>query len=333
MSAQRVSQRSRVRLRCVETLEAQSFERRLLRIADASFDLPFAIGIADTAREGDHPVMREYIAIDWIQRGVVDVRSEDAFFQIVEDDDADGAAQPAKSVFVELGPDLRARAPHEQPHRLARAAQGQDEEPRTAVLPRAPVADHRAAVAVVDLAFFAGRGRDDDARLGGRRAAQFQDEAPDTRVPRGEAVIVDEVLPDRDRVPPVPQCLDNQLAIRFARAGTRRTRGRRARRVGGHRLTNGWIRQRGVGGHLDGNGRFCRPFAWPPASAHRDPSGQQIATSRRAVHTRRLRDPPHRPPQAAESKNLLLLLVIQNVAHPGEGPCAPRLRQRLGAVS
>jgi hypothetical protein len=27
-------------------------ERRLLRVADASFDLPFAIGIADTAREG-----------------------------------------------------------------------------------------------------------------------------------------------------------------------------------------------------------------------------------------------------------------------------------------
>jgi hypothetical protein len=30
-----------VRLRLVETLEAQSFERRLLRVADAGLDLPF----------------------------------------------------------------------------------------------------------------------------------------------------------------------------------------------------------------------------------------------------------------------------------------------------
>jgi hypothetical protein len=71
-------------LRLVETLEAQSFERRLLRMADARFDLPFAIGIADPAREGDYPVMREYIAIEGIERGVVDVRGEDPFFQIIE---------------------------------------------------------------------------------------------------------------------------------------------------------------------------------------------------------------------------------------------------------
>ncbi len=108
------------------------------------------------------------------------------------------------------------------------------------------------------------------------------------------------------------------------------TRGRRARSVGGHRPTNGWICQRGVGGHLDGNGRFCRPFAWPPATAHWDAGGEQIAASRRAVHTGRLRDPPHRPAQAAESKNLLLLLLIQDVTHSGEGPWARRLRQRLG---
>ena len=230
VSAQRVSQQSRVRLRVLETLKAQSAQRRLLRVADASFDLPFAIGIADPAWEGDHAVVGEHIAIERIQRRVDDVWGEDPFFQIVEDDDADGATQPAKGAFVELGPDLRTRAPHQQPHRLARAAQGQDEEARASVLPRTPVADHRTAVPVVDLAFFAGRGRDDDARFGGRRAAQFQDEAPDTRVPRGEAVVVDQVLPDRDRVTPVPQCRDNQLAIRLACTGTRRTRGGSPRR-------------------------------------------------------------------------------------------------------
>src|SRR5688572_18307681 len=64
--------------------------------------------------------------------------------------------------------------------------------------------------------------------------------------------------------------------------------------------------------------------------AHRDPGGQQLAASRRAVDTGGLRDSPDRPTQATESKNLLLLLVIQDVAHSGEGPWARRLRQRLG---
>ena len=91
-------------------------------------------------------------------------------FRFIEDDDADRAPQLTKRAFVELRPDLRARSPHEQPHRLARAAQGQDEETRASVLPGAPVADHRPAVTVVDLAFFAGRRRDDHARLD-RRAA------------------------------------------------------------------------------------------------------------------------------------------------------------------
>jgi len=231
-----------VRLCGLERLEAQALQRRLLRVADAGFDLPFAIGIADAAREGDHAIVREHIAIERIQRGVVDVRGEDAFFQIVEDDDADGAPQPAKGAFVEFGPDLGARSPHEQPHRFARVPQRQDEEPRASVLPRAPLADHRAAVPVVDLAFFAGRGRDDDARLDGRAAAQVHDEAPDTRVARRKAVIVDEVLPDGDGVAPTGQRLRDDLAIRLAR-----TRARRAPRCG---------RGPHVGGHPRCGGRF-----------------------------------------------------------------------------
>jgi hypothetical protein len=48
-----------VRLRLVEALEAESPQRRLRRVPDASFDFPFAIGIADTTRERDDAVMRE----------------------------------------------------------------------------------------------------------------------------------------------------------------------------------------------------------------------------------------------------------------------------------
>ena len=97
VSAQRVSQRSRYALRLVERLEAEAVERRLLRVADAGFDLPFAIGIADAARERDDAVVREHVAIERIERGVVDVGREDALFQIVEDDDADGAARAGET--------------------------------------------------------------------------------------------------------------------------------------------------------------------------------------------------------------------------------------------
>ena len=98
---------------------------------------------------------------------------EDAFFEIVEDDDADRAAEPTKRALVELGPDLRARLPHQQPDRFARVAERQDEEPRAPVLARLRMAHHR-AVAVIDLAFFARRGGDHDARLGRGRPAERQ---------------------------------------------------------------------------------------------------------------------------------------------------------------
>ena len=86
-----------------------------------------------------------------------------------------------------------------EPHRFARVAERQDKEPRAPVLAGLRMAHHR-AVAVIDLAFFARRGGDHDARVGRDGAAQRHDEAPDTRIPRGEAVVVDEVLPDRHRV-------------------------------------------------------------------------------------------------------------------------------------
>ena len=82
-----------VRLRLLERLEAESSQRRLLRVPDAGFDFAFPIGIADAARERDDAVVREHVAIERIERGIVDVGREDALLQIVEDDHADGAAR------------------------------------------------------------------------------------------------------------------------------------------------------------------------------------------------------------------------------------------------
>jgi len=78
-----------VRLRLVETLKAQASQRRLLRVADARFDFPFPIRIADAARERDDAVVGEHVAIQRIERGIVYVGREHALFQVVEDDNAD----------------------------------------------------------------------------------------------------------------------------------------------------------------------------------------------------------------------------------------------------
>ena len=64
-----------VRLRGLERLEAEPFERRLLRMADPGLDFPFAIGIAHATRQRDDAVVRQDVAIERIERRIVDVRA------------------------------------------------------------------------------------------------------------------------------------------------------------------------------------------------------------------------------------------------------------------
>ena len=251
VSAQRVSQRSRYA--CASSSVSKRSPRSGVFCAwpTPASTLPFPIGIADAARQRDDAVVREHVAIERIERGIVDVGREDAFAQIVEDDHADGAAEPTKRALVQLRPDLRARSPHEQPHRFARAAERQDEEARAAVLARAAVADHR-ALAVVDLAFFAGRRRDDDARVRRRAAAQGCTTKRRTLAYRaGKPWSSTRSCQIATALRPRAERLGDDLAIRLAGA---RARGS-ARR---------W-RTHGVGGHpLARNGRFCRRGRWTP---------------------------------------------------------------------
>ena len=179
-----------VRLRRGERLEAQPFERCFLCVADAGFDFAFPIGIADAARKRDDAIMREHIAVERIERRVVDVRREDALAQVVEDNDLDRPAQLTEGALVQLGPDLRARPPHQQAHRFAGVAECEDEEPRPPVLPRVGVADH-GALPVIHLAFFTSGGGNHDPRDGGRAGAEPHDEAAHTGVAGREAVVVD----------------------------------------------------------------------------------------------------------------------------------------------
>ena len=63
VSAQRSSQRSRVRLRFFRALKAQTLERRLLRVADARFHFALAIRIVHAARKRDGAVMFQHVAV------------------------------------------------------------------------------------------------------------------------------------------------------------------------------------------------------------------------------------------------------------------------------
>ena len=164
-------------------------------MADTGLDLALAVGVADAARQGDGAVVGQHVAVERIERRVVDVRGEDALFEVVEHDDADTAAQPPECALVQLGPDLGARPVDQQPHGLARVAQRQHEEPRTPVLAGGGITDHR-SVAVVDLRFFAWGCRDHYPGIGGGTLEELGDESPHTGIPGRKAVRIDQILPD-----------------------------------------------------------------------------------------------------------------------------------------
>ena len=134
MSAQRCLPAIEVGLGFLQSLEAHAFQRCLLRVADAGFDFAFAIRILDPTRQGDRAVVREHVAIERIESGIVDVGDEHALAQIVEHDDAGGAAQSAKGSFVQLGPDARTGAEGQQTNRLAAAAERHHEQPGAPIL-------------------------------------------------------------------------------------------------------------------------------------------------------------------------------------------------------
>ena len=302
VSAQRVSHRSRY------AWAASSVSKRspckgvfwVWPIPASTF--PFRSGFPHPTRQGDDAVVGEHIAVERVECRVVDVWREDAFLEVVEDDDTYRAPEPAEGALVELRPDLATRSPDEEPDGLAGVAQGEDEEPRAAVLAGVRVADHR-ALAVIDLRFLTASRRDDHPGLNGRPVAQRGDKAADTGVAPGKPMVIDQVLPDGHGVAPPVQRLDDQLAIRFARA-----RARRAARRG---------ERGGVGRHLRRGGRAWRPRPRPTAPpTDRDPSRLQIAAGRLPADARRRFNAPQRPTQSPQRQDLLSCVFVQDVAHP-----------------
>ena len=278
----------------------------------------------DAARQGDDAVVGEHVAVEGIERRVVDVRGEDALLEVVEHDDAYRAAQAAKRPLVQLGPDLGAGAENQQPDGLARVAQGQDEEPCPPVLAGVGVTDHR-SFAVVDLSFLPSIGGDHRPSRNRRLLPDGRDEAPHARIARREAVVVDQVLPDGRGVAPAAERVDDQLAVGLARARLWRSTGLlRGDGCGGRGALAGRRSRRRVGGHLLRNGRICWASRRPATAAHGQTGRLQVAAGGLTPDPGGLFDPPQRPAEASERENLLPFLFLQDVAHAGAGTSCSR---------
>ena len=166
--------------------------------------------------------MLQHVAVQRIERGIVDVGREHAFAQIIEHHHASHSTQSAKRFLVQLGPDPRAGAEHQKANRFPAVSQRHHEQPRAPVLAGVRIAHHRTG-AVIDLRFFAGRGFNHHAGFRRGRSAQLPHEALDAGVSPGETVAVHQVLPDGHRVAALRQLGFDDLPVGFA--GARRRTG------------------------------------------------------------------------------------------------------------
>jgi hypothetical protein len=162
---------------------------------------------------------------------------------------------------------------------------------------------HHGTVAVVDLALLPGRRLDHRVRLDDPLAAQLHHEATHALVAVPEAVIVDQVLPDRHRVATLFHAALEQLAVGLARTGGRAATGSR--------------RRPGVGDHL--YGRIWIRAAPAARATHRHARRLQVPARRLTAHPGGFLDLAQAPAQSPKCKDLLLFLSVQDVCHGGRG--------------
>jgi hypothetical protein len=178
-----------------QRFESFSFQGCLLCVSHAAFNFSFAVGVANTAGHGDDAIMCQHVLEQRVQRWIVDVRRENAFLQVIENNQTATAAQAAEGGLVQLSPDACAGTKCQQADGFPAAAQSHDEQARPPVLARLRIPNHR-TLAVIDLRFFSGMGDNDAGDFGLLRAADLDNETLHRVVGAAEAVVADQVLPD-----------------------------------------------------------------------------------------------------------------------------------------
>src|SRR5208337_1673349 len=83
----------------LQALKAFPLERSL-GVADTRFNFSFSIWILDPTRQSDGAIVRQNVAIEGIQNGIIDVRDEHTLAQIIQDDDPRSAAESTECFLM-----------------------------------------------------------------------------------------------------------------------------------------------------------------------------------------------------------------------------------------
>lgn len=199
-------------------LEAPSGQRGALGMLNRILDASFPIGIGHPRGIGDHGVMSQHRAVNRVEPGLVQIRLEDAFLQVVEHDIAGDPAKIPERLFVELRPDLLARLPDHPPEAAPRVAQRHHEEAGTTVPPALRI-NRRRTLAIVDLSLLA-REELKAIKLLGVGVPQRAHKPLDALVAGRKAKLIDQVLVNRLCIPLQADLFFDPRPIWFAgRAG------------------------------------------------------------------------------------------------------------------
>lgn len=294
----------------LERVEAEAFERVVLRIPDAGFRLALVLGFSGQAGKRHEAGVARIGGVGRIELRLVEVRLQHARLQIVDHDDPDDAAQRFEGPLVAADEGLHVLAPDDLLVGVPRVRQHHLEEPRPNV---APVLQRRRAFPEVDLDLLAGTSVDPREDLG-RLLLEATDEALDAVVAVLIALFDDEILIDplrreaRLQLPPddglerrgVRRACRPAIARRFGRSVSWRARWALWPVLPGRRVR--------IGGHF---GRIWAVRLGSPVARML----RIVARDRLAPNPGLPLDPPVGPAQLEQAPDKCLLLHLQNVRH------------------
>ena len=227
-----------VAIAVVDVAEGAAGEGVALDIVDPTlFHLAFVLGRPRPTGRDEKAVVLGAVAVAALDLGIVQRGVDDGGAEIVEDDAARDPAEELEGGPMQAQPGRDGLVEHQLGVLMATAGEGHHEDPRAADPPALGV-EELAGEAEVDLRLRAGLHLDPQ-RGRGRRRRGAAEEAFHRRVAAGEAVLLDQELPDG--LPLDAACVQGEHAL---------AQGLHQRLLMGRPLGRGPLQQRGQGGGL-----------------------------------------------------------------------------------
>lgn len=111
-----------------------------------------SVGVPDARRVSNRAVVRKHRDVEVVDLPLVQIRRDDTFFKIIEDNVLYTATKVAERFFVELRPHLLAGFPDDAAETRAPIAQSHHKQPWLPIAPGLRIKGRR-ALSVVDLSF------------------------------------------------------------------------------------------------------------------------------------------------------------------------------------